>query len=98
VPAGVANAHPGLLPKLLEVLDDAARYIRMQEAESREVLARRTGTAAAVAQRSALYNWVAYPNADQLDQIQDALDLLHQETMIEAFVDVRTLFAGIDLE
>ena len=98
VPAGVANAHPGLLRKLLKALDDAARYIRTHEAESREVLARRTGMAAAVAQRSALYNWVAYPNAQQLDQIQDALDLLHQEKMIEAPVDARTIFAGIDLE
>jgi ABC-type nitrate/sulfonate/bicarbonate transport system substrate-binding protein len=98
VPAGVADAHPGLLSKLLKALDDAARYIRTHEAESREVLTRRTGMAAAVAQRSALYNWVAYPNADQLDQIQDALDLLHQEKMIGASVDARTLFAGMDLE
>jgi len=97
VPAGVAKAHPSLLPKLLEALDDAARYIRTHEAESRELLARRTGTDAAVARRSALYNWVAYPSADQLDQIQDALDLLHQEKTIDAHVDVRTLFAGIDL-
>jgi hypothetical protein len=46
--------------------------MRTHEAESREVLARRTGTDATVARRSALYNWVAYPSADQLDQIQDA--------------------------
>jgi ABC-type nitrate/sulfonate/bicarbonate transport system substrate-binding protein len=98
VPAGVAKAHPSLLPKLLEALDDAARYIRTHGAESREVLARRTGTDAAVARRSALYDWVAYPSADQLDQIQDALDLLHQEKMIDAPVDARTLFAGINLE
>jgi ABC-type nitrate/sulfonate/bicarbonate transport system substrate-binding protein len=98
VPTGVANAHPGLLPKLLQALDDAVRYIRTHKAESREMLARRTGTNAAVAERSALYSWVAYPNADQLDQIQGALDLLHQEQIIEAPVDVRALFVGIDPE
>jgi ABC-type nitrate/sulfonate/bicarbonate transport system substrate-binding protein len=98
VPAGVADAQPSLIPKLLRALDDAVRYIRSHEPESREVLARRTGTDAAVAQRSALYNWVAYPSADQLDQIQEALDLLHQEKTIDAQVDARTLFTNIDLE
>jgi hypothetical protein len=77
-------------------LDDAVRYIRAHDAESREVLARRTGTAGAVAKRSALYNWVAYPSADQLDQIQDAVDLLHREQMIDAPVDMRMLFSGSD--
>jgi NitT/TauT family transport system substrate-binding protein len=98
VPTGVADAQPSLIPKLLRALDDAVRYIHGHEAESREVLARRTGTTAAVAERSALYNWVAYPNADQLDQIQDAVDLLYREQMIDAPVDARALFAGIDLQ
>ncbi len=98
VPSGVANAQPSLIPKLLRALDDAVRYIRAHDAESREVLARRTGTVDAVAKRSALYNWVAYPSADQLHQIQDAVDLLHRENMIDAPVDVHTLFVGSDLE
>ena len=98
VPTGVADAQPSLIPKLLRALDGAAKYIRAHEAESREVLARRTATDAAIAQRSALYNWVAYPSAEQLDQIQDAVDLLYREQMIDAPVDVRTIFAGIDLE
>jgi ABC-type nitrate/sulfonate/bicarbonate transport system substrate-binding protein len=98
VPTGVADAQPSLIPKLLRALGDAVRYIRTHEPESREVLARRTGTDAAVARRSALYNWVAYPSADQLDQIQDAIDLLHREKMIDAPVDVRALFSGIDPE
>jgi ABC-type nitrate/sulfonate/bicarbonate transport system substrate-binding protein len=98
VPTGVADAQPSLIPKLLQALDEAVRYIRTHEAEAREVLARRTGASAAVAQRSALYHWVAYPNADQLDQIQDAVDLLYREKMIDATVDVRTLFTGVDLK
>jgi ABC-type nitrate/sulfonate/bicarbonate transport system substrate-binding protein len=98
VPSGIANAQPSLIPNLLRALDEAVRFIRAHEAESREVLARRTGTDPAVARRSALYNWVVYPSAEQLDQIQDAIDLLHRENMIDAHVDVRSVFAGIDLE
>ena len=98
VPSGVANAQPSLIPKLLRAMDDAVRYIRAHDAESREVLARRTGTVDAVAKRSALYNWNAYPNTDQLDQIQDAVDLLHRENLIDAPMDVHTLFVGSDLE
>jgi ABC-type nitrate/sulfonate/bicarbonate transport system substrate-binding protein len=95
IPTQVANAHPALVPKLLRALDDAVRYIESHDEEARAVLARRTGADAAVAGRSALYQWVAYPNASQLEQIQAAVDLLYQEDMIEAPVAVRSLFAGI---
>jgi len=95
IPIDVANARPTLVPKLLHALGDAVRYIESHDAESRAVLARRTGTDAAVAERSALYHWVAYPDAHQLEQIQAAVDLLYQEKMIEAPVTVRALFAGI---
>ena len=96
ISAEVAKARPTLVPKLLRALDEAVRYIQSHDTESRAVLARRTGTDAAVAERSALYHWVAYPNASELEQIQAAVDLLYQEKMIEAPVAVRTLFAGID--
>jgi len=96
VSAEVAKARPTLVPKLLRALDEAVRYIETHDTESRAVLARRTGADAAVAERSALYHWVAYPNASELEQIQAAVDLLYQEKMIEAPVAVRTLFAGID--
>jgi ABC-type nitrate/sulfonate/bicarbonate transport system substrate-binding protein len=95
IPTDVANARPTLVPKLLRALDDAVRYIEAHDAESRAVLARRTGTDANVAERSALYQWVVYPDARQLEQIQAAVDLLYREKMIEAPVAVRTLFAGI---
>lgn len=95
IPTKVANAQPALVAKLLRALDDAVRYIESHDAESRAVLARRTGTDTAVAERSALYQWVAYPDARQLEQIQAAVDLLHNEEMIEAPVAVRSVFAGI---
>jgi hypothetical protein len=37
-----------------------------------------------------------YPNDEQLAQIQEAIDLLHQERMIDASVDVFTVFAGVE--
>ena len=95
IPTKVANAQPALVAKLLRALDDAVRYIESHDAEARAVLARRIGTDAAVAERSALYQWVAYPDARQLEQIQAAVDLLHSEELIEAPVAVRSVFAGI---
>jgi NitT/TauT family transport system substrate-binding protein len=96
VPAGLAEAQPTLVPRLQRALDSAVRYIGEHEAEAREVIARRIGIDRAVAQRSGLYDWVVYPNAEQLAQIQEAIDLLHQERMIDASVDVFTVFAGSD--
>jgi ABC-type nitrate/sulfonate/bicarbonate transport system substrate-binding protein len=96
IPTDVVSSQPTLVPRLLRALDDAVRYIRSHGAESRQVLARRTGTDAAIAERSALYDWVAYPSADQLKEIQAAVDLLYQEKIIEAPVAVSALFAGID--
>lgn len=98
IPTEVAKARPTLVPKLLRALDEAVRYIESHDTESRAVLARRTGADAAVAERSALYHWVAYPNASELEQIQAAVDLLYQEQMIERPVAVRNLFIGIDQE
>ena len=95
IPTKVADAQPALVAKLLRALDDAVRYIESHDAEARAVLARRIGTDAAVAERSALYQWVAYPDARQLEQIQAAVDLLHSEELIEAPVAVRSVFAGI---
>jgi len=89
-----AKRQPKAVEALLAALEQAAEYIETHDAETREILARRTNTEPVVAQRCALYTWVAHPTAQYLKQIQKHADLLFAEKLIDKAINVTDLFEG----
>lgn len=89
-----AKAHPEAVKALLEALDQAAKYIVAHDAEAREILARRTSTEQSVAQKCALYTWVAHPTKLDLTQMQEQVDFLVRENLIEKPASIANIFEG----
>lgn len=98
MPASLTKKHPKLATRVLRALADAADYIEANEAEAREILARRTKTQKAVADVCALYTWVAHPTPEQAAQIQEHVDLLVAEDLIDESLQVSGVLEGIGPE
>jgi NitT/TauT family transport system substrate-binding protein len=80
---------------ILDVLEEASKYIAMHDAEAREILARRTGIEPHVAQTSALYTWIARPRNQDLLQIQAHMNLLVEEKLVDKSIAVTPIFEGL---
>lgn len=94
VSASLAKQQPQRVNAILNALEQASKYIVEHDAEAREILARRTGIEGPVAQRSALYTWVAHPSKQDIMQIQEHVDLLVKEKLLDKSVDVSAILDG----
>jgi ABC-type nitrate/sulfonate/bicarbonate transport system substrate-binding protein len=77
--------------KIVSALDEAIAFIKTNNPDSREILAKRTSIQVDVASKCQLYNWVTKPTENDVTQIQSLIDLLVAEKLLEKNVAVRPL-------
>jgi ABC-type nitrate/sulfonate/bicarbonate transport system substrate-binding protein len=95
ISSALAKEKPQVITGILNSLERAATFIKESETESREILAKRTNIDKIVAEKCALYTWVAHPTNLHIKEIQAHVETLFDEKLLENKVSMVELFEGL---